>query len=273
MVEGVHHAALGVGGHAGPAQFVDVITRWRRAPAHGQAGFDPGLQQGQHKQVFDGPDLAPGGGHHLLHALVHVAQHPVFVIAEAAGNVGDGEPPAVAPLRVQGHPIGGIGQHFAMADQKPHRLAPAALQQGWRIKALQGRPKAVAPEEILLGTIEIHGVGDEAAAGARELTGLARGGHVRNREKAAAGDVIHQVQAQLAGGIDQAAAPLLFARVQQDPQGFDRGGTEHHQGGLQPFLGAGRPIDQHHALGLVLAGIHHQMAHHRVAAQLGAAGG
>ena len=83
--------------------------------------------------------------------------------------------------------------------------------------------------------------------------------------------MIHQVAPQACRWIDQPAALVDLTGVQQDPHGFDRGCTQHYKGGADPLLSARGSIHQHHPLGPVASD--QQVAHHRVAAHLGAAGG
>ena len=161
-----------------------------------------------------------------------------------------------------------------MADQETHGLTGATLQGRGGIEAGDGRPDAVTPAEAqpLLGG-EVHGIGDEAAASPGEFGGARGWSHIGQGEEAAAGDVVHQVPAEASGGISEAVLALLLAGMEQDPHRFDRGGAEHHQGGAHQVPPATHPINDHHPFRPALARRQHQMAHHRLAAQLNAAGG
>ena len=77
-----------------------------------------------------------------------------------------GQPPGIELVGVQGHLVGRIGQHIAVADQEAHRLAAAPLQQLGGVEALQGAPEAVAALEVAFAArLQVDGVGNEAAAG------------------------------------------------------------------------------------------------------------
>ena len=85
--------------------------------------------------------------------------------------------------------------------------------------------------------------------------------------------MVHQVPAEASGGISEAVLALLLAGMEQDAHCFDRGGAEHHQGGAHQVPPATHPIHHHHSFRPAMAWRQHQMAHHRLAAQLNAAGG
>ena len=246
---------------------MDVVPRRRRPGGQGQAALHQGFQQGKHKQVFEGGDLAAGAGHGRLHAGLHVGHHLGFVLAPAAVDVGHGQAPGIALLEVEAHLVVVLAQHFAMADQEAHRLAGPALERRRRIEALDCPPEAVAPQEVLVGTgAQVHRVGDEDTARPRQF-GWPGGRLIRQGKKAAGGDVVHQAVAEQAGGVLQAVLLVVGARVQQDPQAFDRRGAEHHQGGAGPLGEAALGSDEHHAPGPATAGLQLHMAHHGATAQ------
>ena len=61
--------------------------------------------------------------------------------------------------------------------------------------------------------------------------------------------------------------------MEQQPHGFDRGSTEHHQGGLHTVMLTIAAIDEDNTLGPVAPGIQFHMADHRIAADLHPAAG
>ena len=143
---------------------MDVIARRGGRRGRGDGALQQRFDQGDNEKVFDWLQAAPCGPHHRLHACLHVAHHRLFIGAPAAGDAGHRQPPGIAGPASQRHLVVGVGEHFAVADQKPHRLPGPAPQQAGRIEALQGRPEAVAALEVALGLAGGPAIGHKAAA-------------------------------------------------------------------------------------------------------------
>ena len=147
--------------------------------------------------------------------------HRRFIGAPLAVDVGHGHTPAIHST-AEVDPIAGLGNHLPVTDQKARDGAGAAAQHRRWIKATDPSPQAITATK--LGSLKPATERKKEAAGAGE-GGLRRVRRLWHAEELAGGDVIHQPRAKTFGRVLQA----LLLRAQQNGQGLDGGGAQHHQ--------------------------------------------